>query len=239
MKKVFILLIFIISLLSVSSCKKAIYSDGLIEYHTLGKSFNVYSLTEEGKQQEYIIIPSYVNGNKVEVDSRTSGFDDYGNVKKVYVPYTITYWENSALNPDEAKVFVFSNQIHKNMSEYMNLYVSSWLFENVNLVNELNHETIGWSILYDAHIANVSFHFNHENAPNEGYYWLDDYDYGELITFTPPNPSREGYTFAGWYKEPECINEWIFNEDKLPELKYDETGDIIFNETELYAKWLD
>lgn len=26
----------------------------------------------------------------------------------------------------------------------------------------------------------------------------------------PPNPTKEGYIFDGWYKEPECVNEWNF-----------------------------
>jgi uncharacterized repeat protein (TIGR02543 family) len=42
-----------------------------------------------------------------------------------------------------------------------------------------------------------------------------------------PSPTRTGYTFAGWYKEPECINEWDFTNDRLTE------------NTTLYAKWTD
>ena len=154
---------------------------------------------------------------------------NYGNVKKVYVSYEIVDFYYNALHPDKAKVFILSNNIVAD-TDFFRLYVSSWLYEN--------DYTIGESIKRHANIANTSFHFNYNNSPNEGYYWIDDYDYGQLITFIPPNPTREGYTFAGWYKEPECINEWIFNEDKLPEVQYNENGDILFNETELYAKWL-
>ncbi len=41
----------------------------------------------------------------------------------------------------------------------------------------------------------------------------------------PTPPTRIGYTFDGWYKEPGCTTAWDFNNDKL-------TGDIT-----LYAKW--
>jgi uncharacterized repeat protein (TIGR02543 family) len=41
----------------------------------------------------------------------------------------------------------------------------------------------------------------------------------------PANPTKTDYTFQGWYKEPECINEWNFSTDTV-------TGDIT-----LYAKW--
>jgi uncharacterized repeat protein (TIGR02543 family) len=41
----------------------------------------------------------------------------------------------------------------------------------------------------------------------------------------PKDPLREGYTFAGWYKEETCINAWNFDTDTV-------TGKIT-----LYAKW--
>jgi uncharacterized repeat protein (TIGR02543 family) len=41
----------------------------------------------------------------------------------------------------------------------------------------------------------------------------------------PDVPSRTGYSFAGWYQEPSCINNWIF-----------ETDTVIGNTT-LYARW--
>lgn len=42
----------------------------------------------------------------------------------------------------------------------------------------------------------------------------------------PLPPNREGYTFAGWYKEASLTNEWNFERDKV-------TKDTI-----LYAKWV-
>lgn len=43
----------------------------------------------------------------------------------------------------------------------------------------------------------------------------------------PESPVRSGYTFAGWYTEPQYINEWNFETGRLTE------------DTELYAKWSD
>ena len=75
-----------------------------------------------------------------------------------------------------------------------------------------------------------------------GYYWIDDWDYGSKIEFIPPEPEREGYTFGGWYKEPECINEWNFETDVLPEerTEINEEGEeeVVYQETKLYAKWV-
>lgn len=88
-------------------------------------------------------------------------------------------------------------------------------------------------------IANVSYLYNYENAPNENYYWVDSYD-ESLITFIPPNPERDGYIFNGWYKETECISEWDFSTDitgksikDLDRVRY-ETYEGIY----LYAKWI-
>ena len=101
--------------------------------------------------------------------------------------------------------------------------------------------------------ANVSYFYNYDNAPNDNYYWIDNYDYGKKIEFIPPKPTREGYIFDGWYKESECINKWDFEIDVLPEVKYtdvipthqlrnDETRDTdfrVYQETKLYAKWIE
>lgn len=48
---------------------------------------------------------------------------------------------------------------------------------------------------------------------------------GEKVT-EPAVPTAEGYTFGGWYKEPECTTPWIFDTDTVNE-----------NIT-LYAKWV-
>ena len=88
------------------------------------------------------------------------------------------------------------------------------------------------------HKANVSYYYNYENAPNDGYYWIDNYNYGETIEYIPAIPVRDGYTFGGWYKETECINAWDFEIDTLPEVQYDEEEMEIYQETKLYAKWI-
>ena len=61
------------------------------------------------------------------------------------------------------------------------------------------------------YIANIEFVYNYEGAPNEGYYWIDDVEDGEKVEIIPPDPKRDGYTFCGWYTEPECENEWSFD----------------------------
>lgn len=49
--------------------------------------------------------------------------------------------------------------------------------------------------------------------------------YGDRIT-KPADPERDGYSFAGWYKDSAGTVAWVFGEDAVP-------GD-----TSLYAKWV-
>ena len=58
-----------------------------------------------------------------------------------------------------------------------------------------------------------------------------------MIEYIPNSPTRDGYTFGGWYKEPECINTWDFTTDTIPQTQYDENEKEIYQETKLYAKW--
>ena len=89
----------------------------------------------------------------------------------------------------------------------------------------------------EVQIANSSYHFNYEGAPNKGYFFIDDFARGGKIENTPYEPQREGYNFAGWYKESECEHVWDFAEDTLPAAEYDEQGNLIFTETKLFANW--
>ena len=85
--------------------------------------------------------------------------------------------------------------------------------------------------------ANTAYMFNYKDAPNQNYYFINEFERGGLIEDTPFEPYREGYTFLGWYKDPECSTKWDFEKDTLPEPTYDENGDLQFIETRLYAKW--
>jgi uncharacterized repeat protein (TIGR02543 family) len=49
--------------------------------------------------------------------------------------------------------------------------------------------------------------------------------HGTTISQPSPNPSRDGYTFSGWYREAAGTTAWIF------------TSDTVTANTPLYAKW--
>ena len=75
--------------------------------------------------------------------------------------------------------------------------------------------------------ANMQYLFNYEDAPNKGVSFVDDLDIGEELEIIPATPKRDGYTFIGWYSEPECLNRIELN-------GYVKTDDEIVY---LYAGW--
>ncbi len=86
--------------------------------------------------------------------------------------------------------------------------------------------------------ANTTYCFNYEGSPNEDIFFINDFERGGKIENTPYEPLRDGYTFAGWYKEPECISAWDFEKDTLSAPEYYENGELKYIETKLYAKWI-
>lgn len=76
--------------------------------------------------------------------------------------------------------------------------------------------------------ANVSYYLNYDE---NNYYYIDYCENGEKISYVPPIPQRDGYTFDGWFKEADCINQWIFDTD-IVQIS-EETQEI-----QLYAQWL-
>lgn len=75
--------------------------------------------------------------------------------------------------------------------------------------------------------ANVSYHLNYDE---DNYYYVDYYENGQIISYIPPDPKRDGHKFNGWFKECECINQWDFNKDIIQIIDGED-------EIKLYAKW--
>ena len=261
MKKIFILLSMLILSITLSSCKTWVpynleeCESGYFKYHIYDEDGSnqtyVYlvGLTELGKQQKELIIPEYIDGLKV---------DGLGYERPVGGKLPIFGGMQAG---DETVYFDGENSFHKFYFQ-SNFFIVS--HRKVCLINCKNIDFIFWGYQfnikdlqiksyvwgynkYDGYfnpdlyhmIANVSYMYNYENCPNDGYYWVDSYD-NDLITFIPPNPEREGYIFDGWYKEEDCINKWDFSTDKTgEELIIEEKNQ--YNEYPgiyLYAKWI-
>ena len=86
-------------------------------------------------------------------------------------------------------------------------FASDWVSGNLTLYAKwtINSYTVSFNSQGGSTISSISANYN--------------------TTISSPTPSKTGYTFAGWYKEANCINAWNFSSDKV-------TSNIT-----LYAKW--
>lgn len=96
-------------------------------------------------------------------------------------------------------------------------------------------------IFNNFYIANVSYLYNYDDAPNDNYYWVDTYN-EENIQFIPPDPVRDGYVFGGWHINSECTEKWNFTEDITPKeiliKQYENSPYNTYSGIYLYAKWI-
>ena len=209
----------------------------------------IIGLTDIGKEQEYLIVPQFLNEFRVEAISEvvfnTEQLEKiYGNWKRI--GYASKNLKRIYINSD-VKIYnaylsdgIISKADCPNFERL--IYINNNpLVDSIDRLNNALRTSLIGSKTHTIYIsaANVSYYYNYANSPNDNYYWIDDYDYGKKIEFIPPEPTRGGYEFAGWYKESECINAWDFNIDVLPSALYDEWGNKIYQETNLYAKWIE
>ena len=203
----------------------------------------ITGLTELGKQQRFLVIPEEVDGVKVSTIGERPLLQMWSSIgsadicsdklEKIYIPFSISIISGSFRNsPNLIKVFSITGEFVSGLEAPARNY-----YTNLAYLNDLTNAA--QQIISR---ANVSYFYNYDIEENYGYYRIDDWDYGGKIEFIPPEPERKGYTFGGWYKESECINEWDFETDVLPEerTEINEEGEeeVVYQETKLYAKWL-
>ena len=243
--KPFIALLLIVSSLLLSSCETPPESSGLVysvyDDHVAvcgysGNLENVYiHPTYKGLPVEYILgkKDSYFIGS-----SRTAMFEGE-NLKKVYFPWCTRSEKSSddhtAHRAGNGVVVLFTR--FNDMMPVRRSVVSLPTYEASLKTGKIGR----WSttnIVSDAWIkpANVAFIFNYPDAPNYDYFLIDLIETTGKIQKPPYDPEREGYRFAGWYKDAECTVPWDFYTD-LVEIKYDDNGERIYEEIRLYAKW--
>lgn len=255
MKKI-LLIIMLLFLSFAKTCEKriVIYEYGDFEYH-------IFQINDEGK----IIVPETENRNVVDEYIRIVGLSEQGLTKEILiVPHFIDgievrevgspmwhgiggTWESEVLErmyvPFPAKINVSKSNGCHNLKKILVLEhkaIGGDVFPHVTNYNWHSAEgyLMGGTSSEGGFCSNVLYMFNYDGAPNDGYYWIDDYDYGTKIKYIPENPVRDGFIFDGWYKEKECINKWDFDVDKLPDAIYGKAEVALYQETILYAKWI-
>ena len=199
-------------------------------------------LSEEGKRKREVVVPSTIDGYKIEALSYMFGIAEIGELESdsletLYVHSYLYIDGPSTFNscPNLNKIVFINVEGYKTHDYYPHNYGG-----DINLYYCSAYQ--GCDCLYvdgrNGRYANISYMYNYETAENEGYYWVDNFDYGTRIEYIPENPEREGYTFDGWYKEPECVTRWDFERDTLPIQQLNADGEEVYQETKLYAKWI-
>ena len=216
----------------------------------------IVGLTELGNQQEVIVMPKTIGGYKYNFTfnkGRGYGINRFeplvweanNKLKRIYFEYDLfgnTWWAGSSSGSISVDTFknlrVLEKVIINNRSALSGRYSNIAIYGNKYFIyNKKNIYDEYQNFKYFNELADIHYIYNFDNAPNNSCYWIDDIDDGEKIEIIPPDPEREGYTFAGWYCEPECENEWDFN-NKI--IKKDiEQGDFYPDDyvTYIYAKW--
>ena len=206
---------------------------------TYDNRFFLEGLSEQGKEKETIVIPKEIDGYRVDHYTYQYWLGYRGNfesekLRKIYIiPNVSIYRINCDTTPNLKKIILIgtNNSIGDIQERRVNLYLCTVSDEIRNDIGCLH------TIYKNQWLSNCNYFYNYDGAENDGYYWSDNYDYGEKITYVPQNPEREGYIFGGWFQEPECVNIWNFETDTLPEAKYNEEAEALYQETRLYAKW--
>ena len=229
------------SMFLLSGCKEKIYTSGDFIYRLNGDHFFLEGLSEQGKEKETIVVPKEIDGYKVEeltyqywLSVRGGDFESE-KLKQIYIIPNIELWRiGFSSAPNLTKIIMIGT--HSDWYDSYSISVGKDTKIYFNTKGDWEADDRGCILRY-FWLSNCNYFYNYDGAENDGYYWSDNYDYGEKITYVPQNPEREGYIFGGWFQEPECVNIWNFDTDTLPEAKYNEEGEALYQETRLYAKW--
>lgn len=194
---------------------------------------NVKTYPESGA----VFFPAQVQGYTVSQVGFNSGLGFGGNgylhtsgengiiIERCYFPHTIKEIGDGymKLTSGNLKIFYCGEVVdlgYFRPNRDTAIYVPA---ENYEAFNNVLSEGYSQNLLK----ANVSYHLNYDE---NNYYYIDYYENGEKISYIPPIPQRDGYTFGGWFKEADCIDQWDFEEDTIL-LTEEQT---VVN---LYAKW--
>ena len=198
------------------SNKYFVYTPILFESKEEKNYITLRSLTDAGKELEYIVIPDEIEGYPVKVlDGRANA----SNLKKIYISKNVEsvlggYW--LGVGKEYKTLHTRFNCTNSSVGRFLYPYIPSLAEENYKRI-ELNYS-----------IANLNYLLNYENSTNGGVHFIDDLEVGEKIVVVPPKPIREGYTFKGWYLDEECTE--IF--DMVNYVRSDDDGIM-----HVYAGW--
>jgi hypothetical protein len=207
-----------------------------------GKFAEITGLTEEGAKQKVLIVPKEVGGVKVTrlMDSQKFLFDTVGQWKsdvleKIFLYENYEVVDRFFAECIEIKFVFIINYSHEDMLKYGIQSIPFEIGDKTLCINPFVYfsNSDPWRSFCP---ANVTYYYNFDNSENYGVYWIDNIAYGTKIETIPEDPIKGGHQFKGWYKEEECVNEWDFDSDTLPDKQINDDEEV-YQETKLFAKW--
>jgi hypothetical protein len=253
-KRFIIILLASILLFTITSCKgvyskPVVFENDYYRYVIEQKKFfhgiYVIGFTELGLEQKELIFPYYIDdipvvgvGYQYQIAFWTWDIiNEFNSVKleKLYYPLNMNDFSNCTISgySNLPNCFILSKKLSWTSSFELKGGICSFFdYLSFSLDTNFSQDLI-------RKIANVEYLYNYDNAPSDNYYWIDSFN-NSLISFIPPNPTRQDFVFIGWFKEPECLNEWDFNVDYTSdEILFNEINQYTaYNGISLYAKWI-
>ena len=192
-----------------------------------------------------VYIPDKIDGIPVTY----VGFEQWGGptakfwgAEKIYFPWSIKRSPVGRIEYAGGVRYIISASTNT-LIDFENYYYITYVIPNCMYADPVSFYNVNKlhtkiDIREESNImsANIAYFFNYEDNPNKGYFFVDLLEENGKIVKPPYGPKREGYKFAGWYKEAECLNVWDFEND-IVEISFDEEGERIYEEVCLYAKW--
>lgn len=253
MKKGLCLVLVSIMALCLLGCRNlnTVYENGFFQYKILyadpkTEHIMIIGLTESGKEQTTLVIPESIDGIpvlKLGKDARLMLGADEGQfisdrLEKVYIGPTLqrcradffsgcpnlkTVLVNNAFVVPQIDIDNYDPTIPCQLRLYIPITQARLDVTYIEFDDMMT-------------FANITYYWNYPDSPNEGVYFIDDAD-GLIDDFLPPTPVREGFVFAGWFKDAEGTDNWDFANDSVMGRVFDEQGLWPYQETAMYAKW--
>lgn len=205
-------------------------------------------------EMDRIVIPDYIN----DIEVSGAGVGCYvctpvlriscTHTERIYFPWTLGVFSEIIFGPENSDVLKYvisSSNANPSMgwdttgdlveirnNEEGKYVITNWLWKK----KQRDKPSIAKTYYEYFLPANISYMFNYDDNPNEGYFFVDLLEESGKLMKPPYDPRREGYAFLGWYKDEGCTEAWDFENDEV-EIHFDEEGNRIYEEIKLYAKW--
>ena len=219
------------------------------------RGFAIKHIDDNSNPEEMrtIIIPDSINGTQVKFVGKQPIFlgmaelgIGYTHTERIYFPWTIRYIHKINFGlidsySDILEYMIFATNVSRNVfsvakdfsDREIKCVITNWLYEE-----EKGQGTVYYKSYFERYYipANISYMFNYDDSPNEGYFFIDLLEETGTLLEPPYPPQRTLYKFVGWYKDEACTAKWDFENDEV-KIHFDEEGNCIYEEIKLYAGW--